>query len=75
MKKSAKVTTVPVKLARRCGLEGFSTAAGGGYFSTSLGGLMDHFPSARAECLWLTGHGLEGAEPAWLAHHYPEMGW
>lgn len=75
-KKTAKVTEVPVKLAFRCGLEGFSTAAGGGYFSTSLGGLMAHFPGATLVALWLEGHsGLECAEPAWLQHHYPEMGW
>lgn len=72
MKKPAKVTSVPVKLARRCGLEGFSTVAAGGYFSTTLDGLLAHFPGARVECLWLTGgSGLECAEPEWLAHHYP----
>lgn len=74
MSKSTKSILVPVRLARRGGLEGFSSTVEGGFFATSLGTLVAIIAAGRKvelECLWLTEGGATGAEPEWLAHHYP----
>lgn len=76
MKKSTPLI-VPVRLARRCGLDGFTTSIEGGFFATSLGGLEYSVATTtgrkvQLECLWLSGaSGLEAAEPEWLGYHYP----
>lgn len=79
MKKKPAVL-VPVKVARRGTLEGFSTPVGGGFFSLDLYTLREKVAGAlgrsvELECLWLSHSGLEAAESSWLQAHYPEMGW
>jgi hypothetical protein len=66
-----KVRKIPVRLARRGTLDGYSTTEDGGHFALDLGVLMDRFPGCKPDCLWLTTPAPNGAERAWYEHHYP----
>jgi len=75
-----KTVPVPVKLARRCGLDGYSTTVAGGLFSLDLHTLRSNAAAAlgrsvELECLWLSSSGLDAFEASWGQAHYPEMGW
>lgn len=69
---------VPVRVARRIGLDGFSTTAEGGVFSLDLRGLLVKVSDLAdrptvAHCLWLEGaSGVDACEPEWFAHHHPD---